>query len=684
MNFLLKHYKPILTTLLIAVVVFGFGESAWAAWDVIVQCWWDAAIEENGSSIFLMSLFLNFISRAWMIPAVLAGELMSNDLIYGQLVWLEHYFYQFWTLMRTIANFALVAIIIMIIGKVLKKPWEYMKVIGDYGPRVLMSGVLINMSWFLMWVAVDVSTVAVTWIWQVWSQFMTKTLGLDKNTQDSDNKKNQWIEGLVQAIPSKITINDCGCLVATTPEKNNPNKTRENLVEKRNNLAGPLIFLWAGVMKLQAYSTSYDCNNMAAVKKELGKNVLKVILTTFLALMFIVPLIVLVAFNLFRLIYLRWWIIFSPLIVLINIFDEEAKILDIDSKTKEAISWGTMFTGLLQPLFTSWALIIWMMLIIWVYDATRIGSTIDGASNQLNGIANTRTTSQIDVDNVWSITMIDSIISDPTGTIGWGFGYLLLAVATCMVLWMLVKMSFTISKWWVWAAMWFDAEKMMGTMRGEFMKRVKLPDIWWPLWGASLNEAASLLDPTDKNNKIMKKLDDIGSWIKKSGIAQANKWLENSWAWELLGMQDNGDLVDGQSLSSLDWSSPKDSSAVWTEKTKWVFDSLKKFAWESSKKTFKVDRPDRKSYEQLKKWYNDDKWWWKAILSKFEIDNPDKPWEKMKLPIPDFDKEYNVDSYVWWLIKYLSTTDKVKLDKDGKLDWKLSKTKLTDINFKGL
>lgn len=58
---------------------------------------------------------------AWSIPAVLAGELMSNDLVYGQLVGLEHYFYQFWTLMRTIANIALVAIIVTVIAQIMFK-----------------------------------------------------------------------------------------------------------------------------------------------------------------------------------------------------------------------------------------------------------------------------------------------------------------------------------------------------------------------------------------------------------------------------------------------------------------------------------------------------------------------------------------------------------------------------------
>jgi hypothetical protein len=681
-NYLLKHHKLILTTLLIAVAVFGFGGHVWAAWESIVQCWWNAAIEENGTGIFFMSLFLNFISWAWMIPAVLAGELMSNDLVYGQLVWLEHYFYQFWTLMRTIANFALVAIIIMVIIKIIRKPWEYMKLLGDYGSRILISGVLINMSWFLMWAAVDVSTVAIAWIWQVGSQFMTKELSLD-NTKDPQSKK--WVQGLIVAIPSKITINDCGCLVATTPKKDNPNKTRENLVEKRNNLAGPLIFLWAWVLKLQAYWIWYDCGDMASVKKSLSKNALKVILTTALAFMFVVPLIVLVAFNLFRLIYLRWWIIFSPLIVLVNLFADEAKIFNIDDKTKNMISRSTMFTGLLQPVFTSWALIIWMMLIVWVYDGLRFDQEVNGISKTMEGVTNTAATSQINIDSVGSVTMIDSLISDPTGTIGWWFGYLLLAVATCMVLWMLVKMSFTISKEWIWAWMPMNPVEMMDKMRSGFMMRAKLPNtwLWWPLDGASLSEAASLLDPTDKNNKIMNKIEEVGNGINKSSKEDAYSRMKTSLFGKMIWLNtewDFGGVLKVEKLKSKD--NDNKDFLPWNTATKAIFDEAKKLKSDSSNDYKSVPvAPNTKVYQTLEKWYED--WGKNAILSMW-LKMKDKDWKTdVDLVLWDFAAEYDKESYLWWLVKYLAWGKQLEFS-DGKAkNPSFSKAVLKNMDISG-
>jgi hypothetical protein len=677
MNYLLKHYKPILTTLLIAVVIFGVGGTVWAEGGAEVACGANQALEKTWDMTVIASLLIHLMAWAWSIPAVLAGELMSNDLVYGQIVGLEHYFYQFWTLMRTIANFSLVAIIIMVIGKIISNGGKAGEVLNKYGVRLLAAGILINFSWFLMWALVDVSTILIAGVGQIGNTAMDQVI-----RQQDPKAWTWWINWLTQSIPDKIVVDKCWCLTATSTGSMASSKTWNAIVSKRNSISGPLIVLGAGVMKLHAFSMDITCKS--GTLGDFGKLTLRMVMQIFLMIMFIVPLLVLVAFNFFRLIYLWWWIICSPLIVLINLFEEVGKIVWDD--IRKAVSPGTMINGLLQPVFTVWALVIGMMLVMGMYHALNFTKTETIDQIKVEGVTNKLWSSQIAIGgwDLGSVTLIDKIISDPTATLGGWFGYLLVSFATCFVLWMLVKLSFSMSKWWVWAAMWFDPEKMMDTMRGEFMKRVKLPDIWWPLGGASLNEAASLLDPTDKNNKIMKKIEEVGNSVKKAGIDQANKWLENSWTGKLLGMQNNGDLNSDQSKALWDimsWASPKASADAWISNTWRFFTDLKKYASEHDGKTFKPDRADRTTYKVLKKWYEKDGW--KDIINAMKIEE----WTgdaKTIVKDLDFDKVYNTESYIGWLVKYLSTTDKIKL-KDWALDWaKLSKTKLSDIDFKNL
>jgi|GEM_PF-2609126 len=73
---------------------------------------------------------------------------------------------------------------------------------------------------------------------------MTQTL------KDTDPNKTTT-DKLALSIPSQISIDECGCLQAT----NSGAKTnRDQITQNHNEIAGPLIFLGAGVMKLQAFS----------------------------------------------------------------------------------------------------------------------------------------------------------------------------------------------------------------------------------------------------------------------------------------------------------------------------------------------------------------------------------------------------------------------------------------------
>lgn len=679
MNHILKYYKPILTVIVAGLVVFGVGIQAWAA------DWWvcnsTQAIEQVGEFAYLTSIVIHLMSWAWSIVAIVAGELMSNDLIYGEIVGLGHYFYQFWTLMRTIANFALVGIIVTIIAKVALNKIKAHEVFRLYGVKLILAGVLINASWFLMGLFVDLSTVMIAGVGQIWSQFMDTTIW-DK----------QYIESFIKSIPDKIVVNECGCIEKTNTTGSKSSKTRDSLIANRNTLTGPLIFLGAGVMKFHAY----DMSNIwcqTDIMWDIGQITLRWLLQMFLMIMFILPLIVLAAFNLFRLLYIWWWIMFSPIIVLINLFKDETEGY-VWPTLKKAISRETIIKWLIQPVFTVWALVIGLMFVMGMYQALDFTKTetLNSSliSKELEWVINKDGSSEINIGNdgnLGSIKLVDKLINDPTATIGGGFWYLLISFATCFVLWMLVRFSFTLNSW-VGSMMWFDPEKLMGSLRGEFMKRVKLPRLlWWPLWWASLNEATSLFDPADKNNRIMKKIENVSTSMKKAGIDKANTWLENSWAGKFLGMQDNGDISTSDeeklvqftkvNMSDTSYASNLTSSIIW----------MRTIARDQkTKKTFKIDRTDRKSYKQMEKWYKDmGKDALTSIMKNMWLKVKDKDWKDTdKFLEPwSFEEEFKKGpSYLWWLIEYIAKWWDIKVSDWKDIKIKISEKRISDIDFK--
>jgi hypothetical protein len=62
------------------------------------------------------------------------------------------------------------------------------------------------------------------------------------------------MDSIMMSIPDKIVVDECGCLTSTSEKSAKTNKTREQIISKRNTITGPLVFLGAGVMKLSAYT----------------------------------------------------------------------------------------------------------------------------------------------------------------------------------------------------------------------------------------------------------------------------------------------------------------------------------------------------------------------------------------------------------------------------------------------
>ena len=47
------------------------------------------------------------LSRVWVIPAAIAGKLMTNTFVYGTFIGLDVYLWKLWVVFRNFANFAL-------------------------------------------------------------------------------------------------------------------------------------------------------------------------------------------------------------------------------------------------------------------------------------------------------------------------------------------------------------------------------------------------------------------------------------------------------------------------------------------------------------------------------------------------------------------------------------------------
>ncbi len=93
----------------------------------------------------------------------LSGLAVDNTLVYGSLFHFDAILLQVWSIMKDMANFSLFFIALYFIVKWM---WENkISEIQSVVKKMLVAGILIQMSWWLMWAIIDISTVSILGLW---------------------------------------------------------------------------------------------------------------------------------------------------------------------------------------------------------------------------------------------------------------------------------------------------------------------------------------------------------------------------------------------------------------------------------------------------------------------------------------------------------------------------------------
>ncbi len=89
----------------------------------------------------------------------LAGLAVDNSLVYGEIFHFDAILIQIWNIMRDFANFSLFFIALYFIFKEMRK--QNTAGIQKVIKQMLIAGILIQASWFLMSAIIDLSTIAI-------------------------------------------------------------------------------------------------------------------------------------------------------------------------------------------------------------------------------------------------------------------------------------------------------------------------------------------------------------------------------------------------------------------------------------------------------------------------------------------------------------------------------------------
>ena len=288
------------------------------------ECNWDTQDALILLNTFITNLWRLF-SWIWIILWNIAGVLMTNVMVYWEFMHLDTFLWKIWQMTRSIANYTLWFLFVYSLFKYIffkddKPPMEQIK-------NILVASVLVQASWFLVMVLVDLSTIALATVSSFPAQVLSDNSDLMKTMKGEmvgskilNDKKvvviNAFSDKYLEWENDSWFIEKWADNSSVDPEK----KTIDALMPNANNLWWPFTYLWATAFKGHEYKyreipKSADC--VGAVEKVITNFIFEAWLTVLYSL----SLILLIVLLVMRLGYLWVFIAISPIVILLSVVD---------------------------------------------------------------------------------------------------------------------------------------------------------------------------------------------------------------------------------------------------------------------------------------------------------------------------------------------------------------------------
>lgn len=404
---------------------------------------------------WLFANLLDFLSWLWVVPAVVAGKLMTNEFVYGEFIGLTTLLWKIWQAMKTFAYITLWLVFLWLILKHFVMQEDVGK-LGDTLKKTFIAGILIQMSWFLMAVLIDLSLVVTAAVSAIPLQIMDA----------------QWNQLQYKFEVPHIVIDADTWMNITEQQTENTTSyiTLDDVTPDVDSVSWPLVFLAASVMRLtDARFIGDDATDASGKNKNYEWIIIASWLKLLIVVMFVAPMVVLMIINAVRIFWIWIWILLSPFIVLDVVFNWPLQRSEQGDKFK----LSTIFSLIFQPVVFVGVLSLGMIMIVWVLDALMWWEDFKRES-----LEDLQVYVQSDnVTRVWWWVNAEAYISwemfkDLWWHVGWFVGEMILALFSIFLLWSLVK---------VWAS--FSAvTQEMANKWFEFaessLKAVPIPWLW--------------------------------------------------------------------------------------------------------------------------------------------------------------------------------------------------------------
>ncbi|MEF2176154.1 MAG: hypothetical protein V3575_06825 [Candidatus Absconditabacteria bacterium] len=384
------------------------------------------------SFLSMFDLLGKVLLSIWFIPAILAGKLLTNDLVMGEMFGMSFMLWKLWNIMKIFALYTLGFYTVYLILKGFFKG-ESISVVKSGIGKIMLAGVLINFSWFLMLVLIDISTIMVAGVGSFPTEFfgqaeyrktllagttnIPETLVMHSSSTDSRLPTFEKRDGALQLDNNELVA---------------------NILARENDMSGPLLYLGFAIMRFQDYPVYTD--QILSSKNIAFATVIKIVLI----MMFVIPLLVLAVVNMIRIVYIWIWLVFSPFIVLDSAL---GGFISKTTKSEKIFKLGNIVGLVFQPVAVIGCLSLGLILASFVNSIFQGNDNNSKEGMERMGITCDHSGSKCTMESIGGeVTLEGNIITESKDALQGGLGYLIVALLTVFMLWALIKVGFKSSE----------------------------------------------------------------------------------------------------------------------------------------------------------------------------------------------------------------------------------------------
>ena len=606
----------------------------------------------------MLDLMVSIMAWIWVFLAKWAWELLTNNWVYWEILWLDAILWKYRNLVKNFANFGLWLYFLYEVFKWLTNGAEKIK---DKLVRLLIAWVWIQSSWFLTAAVVDLSTITLATagsfpatIVSDQEEVMNSVADrLNKFLKDNNSKSsiddfnerlNFWLFSPDMWASSFIRIKTENLEKPVTKEQ-----ILDELLPNSESLSGPLYYLWFSILKTTKVKSA-----TTASENWWMSTIFNTILQWGTTIIYCLEMLVLFILAFMRVLYMWLFIVLSPIAVLLWCLGQSGGLWSLEKKLEwltKHVNFSSFFWNAFKP--TLIALGIWLSMIF----VSMMSSMISGKSFGFNmkwmtvyDYSDGKTANWNDWDKKYTTVMDSDMMELSIKNVWKTTSDFILAIVTLILVYLIIRIAANMWSWGDFVSK--TIKKVQGTVEAWIGSVPLIPVSWYDAnWNKemhhiSLGKTFGFGNNSNSqgliwsgisilNDRVKNEFSDEGRvnelwWWTNSTMMSASNWnrIESAWrdkSW-LDKLGDKRKAIDSQKTEKGWWFML--DPAKWD--SRWIKDFTK---WLNDTKGDDIKSFSRVSNANIEVWKKMVEWW------KIE-DNQKKSLKDMFDDIPNSARAY--------------------------------------------